>query len=42
MRSSTQLGGVMSILFLDYGITDVLTGAMRKYNGRINVRLELI
>jgi hypothetical protein len=38
--SSTQTAGVVGGVFLDLGITDMLTGAMWKYNGDVNVVLD--
>ena len=40
MVSSTQAAGVIGGAFLDLGITDMLTGAMWKYEGSINIALE--
>ena len=38
--SSPQAAGVIGGAFLDLGITDMLTGAMWKYEGSINIALE--
>lgn len=38
--SSTQASGVVGGFFLDLGITDMITGAMWKYDGTINVVLN--
>lgn len=38
--STTQAAGMMSVLFLDFGITDMVTGAMWKYPSSINVFLD--
>ncbi len=38
--SSTQTGGVVGGAFLDLGITDMITGAMWKYDGTVNVVLD--
>jgi len=40
MASSTQAAGVIGGAFLDLGITDMITGAMWKYEGSINITLE--
>jgi len=40
MVSSTQAAGVIGGAFLDLGITDMITGAMWKYEGSINIALE--
>lgn len=38
--SSTQAAGVIGGVFLDLGIVDMMTGAMWKYEGTINVSLD--
>ena len=38
--SSTQTAGMMSFLFLDLGITDMVTGAMWKYPSSTSIALE--
>lgn len=38
--SSTQASGVVGGFFLDLGITDMITGAMWKYDGTVNVVLN--
>lgn len=38
--SSTQTEGMMSVLFLDFGITDMVTGAMWKYPASTSIVLE--
>ena len=38
--SSTQTAGVVGGILLDLGIVDMMTGAMWKYEGTINVALE--
>jgi hypothetical protein len=38
--SSTQTEGMMSVLFLDFGITDMVTGAMWKYPASSSIVLE--
>jgi hypothetical protein len=38
--SSTQTEGMMSVLFLDFGITDMVTGAMWKYPSSSTIVLE--
>jgi hypothetical protein len=40
--STTQTGGVMSVLFLDFGITDMVTGAMWKYPSGTSIVLQPI
>lgn len=40
MVSSTQANGVVGGIFLDLGITDMITGAMWKYGDSINVALD--
>lgn len=40
--SSTQGSGMMSVLFLDLGITDMVTGAMWKYPNSNSIALEPI
>jgi hypothetical protein len=40
VRSSTQTEGVMSFLFLDLGITDMVTGAMWAYPAHVTIGLE--
>lgn len=40
VRSSTQTEGVMSFLFLDLGITDMITGAMWAYPAHVSIALE--
>ncbi len=40
MVSSTQAAGVIGGAFLDLGITDMLTGAMWKYEGSLKIALE--
>lgn len=38
--SKTQTEGVMSFLFLDLGITDMVTGAMWKYPSNVSILME--
>ncbi len=38
--STTQTNGMMSVLFLDLGITDMVTGAMWKYPNSTSIVLE--
>lgn len=38
--SSTQAAGVVGGVFLDLGIVDMMTGAMWKYEGTINISLD--
>lgn len=38
--SSTQTAGMMSVLFIDLGITDMITGAMWKYPSNTSIALE--
>jgi hypothetical protein len=38
--STTQTNGMMSVLFLDLGITDMVTGAMWKYPSSTSIVLE--
>lgn len=38
--SSTQAAGVVGGVFLDLGIVDMMTGAMWKYEGTINIALD--
>lgn len=40
VRSTTQTEGVMSFMFLDLGITDMITGAMWAYPAVVSVALE--
>jgi hypothetical protein len=40
MVSSTQTAGVVGGVFIDLGITDMITGAMWKYSDSINIALE--
>lgn len=40
MVSSTQAAGVVGGIFIDLGITDMITGAMWKYPESINIVLE--
>jgi hypothetical protein len=40
MVSSTQTAGVVGGVFLDLGITDMITGAMWKYSDSVNIALE--
>lgn len=40
MVSSTQAAGVVGGIFIDLGITDMITGAMWKYPDSINIALE--
>lgn len=40
--SSTQTAGVVGGVFLDLGITDMITGAMWKYPGDVSIVMELI
>lgn len=40
MVSSTQAAGVIGGVFIDLGITDMITGAMWKYPDSINIALE--
>ena len=38
--SSTQAAGVVGGVFLDLGITDMITGAMWKYPGEVSIAME--
>lgn len=38
--SKTQTEGMMSVLFLDLGVTDMITGAMWKYPSNVSILLE--
>jgi len=38
--SHTQASGVIGGAFLDLGITDMITGAMWKYDGTVNIALQ--
>lgn len=38
--STTQAAGMMSVLFIDFGITDMITGAMWKYPTSMNIVME--
>ncbi len=40
VKSSTQAAGVVGGIFLDLGITDMITGAMWKYPDDVTVALE--
>ena len=40
MVSSTQTAGVVGGVFLDLGITDMITGAMWKYSDSVNIALD--
>jgi len=40
MVSSTQAAGVLGGVIFDLGITDMITGAMWKYENSININLE--
>lgn len=40
VRSSTQTEGVMSVLFIDLGITDMVTGAMWAYPAAVNIAMD--
>lgn len=40
MVSKTQTAGVVGGAFIDLGITDMLTGAMWKYQGSITIALD--
>lgn len=40
VRSSTQAAGVVGGIFLDLGITDMITGAMWKYPDDVTVALD--
>ncbi len=40
IKSSTQAAGVVGGIFLDLGITDMITGAMWKYPDDVTVALE--
>ena len=38
--SKTQTEGMMSVLFLDLGVTDMITGAMWKYPSNVSILME--